>query len=367
MPYKQNGRWYTDIRPRVLGVPTGKRVRKLMPKVKTKQAAEEEERRVLRDIQAHLSGERIASPIFEDYAKGDFLRWVRANKKRAAEDKRHIEILCSSPYFQGKRLDDINPEAVERFKAERAACISNRGKRLAAGTVNGDLAVLSCVFRQAIASSKARSNPVLGVNYLPVEASPFRILEYSEEDRLFEALRESKPYLYPLARLALLTGMRLGELLNLRVEDVDFGRDVLYVTDPKWPKDKRRTEGLMFSQEARSVLLGLKVRRGLFFSTPTGAKLRQASVSARFTYQADRVGLDGLTFHSLRHTFGTRLGKKGYPPAEIARLLGHSDIKTTMIYVHPSIADLRAAVESASERPKVIDFEKAGQSVATGS
>lgn len=361
MARKIDGKWYCDLRPRLHGIPTGRRIRRLMPKVKTKQEAEEEERRILRDIQSHLSGERMLSPVFEEFARGEFTRWIKGNKKRAKEDARHVEVLSASPHFQGKRLDDITPDDVERFKSERRATISNRGKRLAPGTVNGSLAVLSCLFRQAVAGKKARSNPVLGVKYLSVEPAPFRVLEYDEEERLFDALRDSKAWLAPISKLALLTGMRLGELIALSVDDVDFGRDILVVRDPKWSQDKRKTEGLPISAEARSLLLSLKVRRGLYFTTETGKHLRQASVSARFTYQADKVGLDGLTFHSLRHTFGTRLGRMGLLPVEIARLMGHSDVKTTMIYVHPHESDLRRAVEQASERPKVLTFEREGQ------
>jgi integrase/recombinase XerC len=57
-----------------------------------------------------------------------------------------------------------------------------------------------------------------------------------------------------------------------------------------------------------------------------------------------------IRFHDLRHTFGTRLGEAGRSPYEIARLMGHANIQTSMIYVHPEPESLRKAVEAASAR-----------------
>jgi integrase len=360
MPRKINGRYYTDIRPRVNGVPTGQRIRRLMPKINSKKDADDEERRIQRDIQLELSGERRRSPLFAEYARGEFTRWLCGNKKRPDDDLRRLEPLLASPHFQ-KRLDEITPDDVERYKQDRRNTISRHGRRLAPSTINIELATLSALFRQAVASQKARANPVAGVNYLATEATGFRILEHDEEPRLMQVLGASRGYLRPLAECALLTGMRLSEILNLKVEDVDFGTDTLYVRHTKSPKDRRKVEGIPLSREARALLLSLKVRRGLFFSTDTGAKIKRVSVSVRFSYQAQRAGLHGLTFHSLRHTFGTRLAKAGRPMEEIARLMGHSSTQMTMRYVHPAEKDLRAAVEMLSERPKVLAFEDNGQ------
>lgn len=361
MPFRdpKTKNFYADLRPRRLGKPTGRRIRKLMPKVRTWQEAEEEERRLLREIQLELSGERISSPVFEDFANGEYKRWVKGNKKRVHEAERLVSILCASTHLKGKRLDEIFPDDIERLKADMRATISNRGTRLKPGTINTHLAELSAIFRQAVASRKARANPMHGVKYLPNQPASFCILEYHQEPHLFSVLESARcDWILPMARIALLTGMRCLEILSLREGDIDFGRDMLYVRDPKWSEDKRKTEGIPISQEVRNVLLSLPVRRGWYFSSPTGGKLRQGAVSTRFGYQAQvRAQLTNLTFHSLRHTFGTRLADAGFKVGEIMRLMGHQSPTMAARYLHPSDKSLRAAVESASTRPKVLEFE----------
>jgi len=153
--------------------------------------------------------------------------------------------------------------------------------------------------------------------------------------------------------------MREGELLALTKGALDFRRDLLFVVNPKWKKDRRKTEGLPFGREARELLAALCARASDFlFTDEGGRRLSLSAVSNNFRRRAARAGLSGLKFHSLRHTFGSRLGEAGRTPYEIARLMGHSDIKTSMTYVHTAGPQLREALEAVSRT-------KAGQSADT--
>jgi len=85
------------------------------------------------------------------------------------------------------------------------------------------------------------------------------------------------------------------------------------------------------------------------------------TVSNLFRHHARRAGLVGLKPHPLRHTFGTRLGEAGYDAYEIRKLMGHSSIPTTQIYVHPRAMRLREAVEAVSSgRGHSADTRKTG-------
>jgi len=240
---------------------------------------------------------------------------------------------------------------VEGYKRERKAAVSKRGRPFKLSSLNKELTILSRAFRLAVEGGLVRQNPVRQVKFFDEETAPFRVLERDEELRLWEALRAGPWYLLPFAMLALLTGMREGELLNLRVPDVDFGRSLVFVRAPKWKQDPRKTEGLPVSAEALNVLRELcrKARGGrLFWHEPSGRALVACTVSNLFRHHASRAGFVGLKPHSLRHTFGTRLGEAGCDAYEIRKLMGHSSITTTQVYVHPRQMRLREAVEAVS-------------------
>jgi integrase len=156
-------------------------------------------------------------------------------------------------------------------------------------------------------------------------------------------------FLKPAARLALLTGMRECEIVSLTAADVDAGRMLVFVRITKWRKDPRRADGLPLSASALALLLELcaAAKGGRLFKTVAGKPVRSAYLSELFIRRAAKAGFKGLHFHHLRHTFGTRLGESGASPCEIARLMGHGDIKTSMIYVHHERASLQRAIEGA--------------------
>lgn len=340
--------FYTDIRVREGGKPTGERVRRLIPKARTMQEA----RRAERVIEQQLSTgqQERATPLLTDFLNDTYIPWARENKSVPALDERHVRTVCASAHLQGRRMDEISVIQIENFKKERKGALSEWKRPFSAGSINNELSVLARAFRLAVDSGLVRQNPCRLANRLDDAGRAFRILEREDEPALFAALRDSPAYLLPLSRLALLTGMRQCELLALTEAVIDFRRDLLYVLNPKWRKDKRKTEGLPFSAEARALIIELcgKAEGGLLFTRADRQRISGPMVSTRFRAAARRAGLAGLRFHDLRHSFGTRLGEANRSPYEIARLLGHANIQTSMIYVHPATSNLRQAVEEAA-------------------
>jgi integrase len=292
------------------------------------------------------------------------LPWARLNKAKPYLDERAVRFFRASESLKGRRLDGVSVIQVEGYKRERKAAVSTRKRPFKLSSLNKELTILSRAFRLAVEGGLVRVNPVRLVKFFDEEAAPFRVLERDEEPRLWKALGEGSWYLLPFAKLALLTGMRLNELLSLKVEDVDFGRSLLFVRNPKWKKDERKTEGLPVSAEALSILRELcrKARGGrLFWHEGDGRALIPCTVSNLFRHHARRLGLMGLKPHSLRHTFGIRLGEAGCDAYEIRKLMGHSSITTTQVYVHPRVMRLREAVEAvSSSRGHSADTRKTG-------
>lgn len=364
MPYKRQTKYkdgqgrertrtvfYTDIRPRKNGVPTGERIRKVIPKVKNMTEATEAERLIAASI---LDGrERVEVPYLSDFLQDTYMPWAKLNKAKPYLDERAVRFFCVSESFRGRRLDEVSVIQVEGYKRERKAAVSKRKQSFKLSSLNKELTILSRAFRLAVEGGLVRQNPVRLVKFFDEEAAPFRVLEREEESRLWKALGTSPWYLLPFARLALLTGMRAGELLNLQVSDVDFRRSLVFIRNPKWKQDARKSEGLPVSAEALGILRELcqKAKGGrLFWYEDNERTPLVCVVSNLFRRHVSKAGLAGLKPHSLRHTFGTRLGEAGCDAYEIRKLMGHSSITTTQVYVHPRAPRLREAVEAVSSR-----------------
>ena len=200
-----------------------------------------------------------------------------------------FRFICASESFKGRRLDEVSVIQVEGYKRERKAAVSKRGRPFKLSSLNKELTILSRAFRLAVEGGLVRQNPVRQVKFFDEETAPFRVLERDEELRLWEALRAGPWYLLPFAMLALLTGMREGELLNLRVPDVDFGRSLVFVRAPKWKQDPRKTEGLPAkgNRGHHPVAAGIDANDGRTVSPGRPQRSRSEGEGARHVTQAD--------------------------------------------------------------------------------
>ncbi|MCI0656403.1 MAG: site-specific integrase [Acidobacteria bacterium] len=171
-----------------------------------------------------------------------------------------------------------------------------------------------------------------------------RILTGEEEPRL---LKVSPPWLQDLLVVALDTGLRLGELLALKRDGVDLGRRLLKVVHTK----NGRARSVPLTSRAVGALAA-RMRSGsgggeIFRS---GAGEAYWRVRSAFLRACALAKINGLRFHDLRHTFATRLVTSGVDLATVQRLLGHSDIRMTLRYSHPSSADVIEAVRRLEQR-----------------
>jgi integrase len=227
-----------------------------------------------------------------------------------------------------------------------------------ATTVNHQLAVLSAMLTHAVTLGLLRENPCESVEPLLTEDPEIRYMTSNEEAELMPRLKDGPPWLYDFARVALGTGFRENEVLRLREEDADFARGLLFVMRPKWKKDPRRLYGVPMSAEVRGILQrrAREAVGGYLFADPDmGLPLTRAKVYKAFMRACASAGIAGLHPHSLRHTFGTRLGEADVSVKKIQRLMGHADVTMTLRYIHPGDDSLRSAVEIVvAPRPEIV-------------
>ena len=198
-------------------------------------------------------------------------------------------------------------------------------------TINKYKKVASVVFNYGIRELDLIDNPTRHIRSLPEKKGRTRYLSDNERIRLFEACRASKwNKLYLLVLMAITTGARRGELLNLRWIDIDFERQTAYVLTSKNDESKvlPLTDGVIeeiqkFNLNDSSLLFCSEIKPDkpyIFFKQWNRAR--------------NEAKLIDFRFHDLRHTTASYLAQNGATLLEIADVLGHKQIEVTKRYAH---------------------------------
>ena len=258
-----------------------------------------------------------------EYAKGNKRSWLR--------DEQMLEKLTG--FFGGERqLREVVPAGIEGFKLHRR-------KQVSGSTVNRELALLKRMFNLAIDwDLYLGSNPVNKVKFFQEINMGFRTLTGEEERKL---LASATPYIQDIVVFDLNTGLRLGEILSLGWGSVDLEKGLLSIFAHKTHK----TRTVPINTDTRRVLevwaMGRK-NEFVFYNPQTGRPF--VDLKAGFALACRKAGIEGVTWHTLRHTFASRLVSRGVDIVTVQQLLRHSTVVTTMRYTHTNLDSKRNAV-----------------------
>ncbi len=217
-------------------------------------------------------------------------------------------------------------------------------RRRAGGTVNRYLAALSKAFSEAQREWHwVSENPVLRVSKEAESQGRVRYLAKKEWRGLLAASRKSPlPELELLVTLAVTTGMRRGEILQLRWSNVDLksGQAVLHKTKNRERRSVRlipRAVALLRKHWKRSA----EISDFVF----CGVEGRPLDPTHWFQRAVEQAGIEDFRFHDLRHTAASYLAMSGATPGEIAAVLGHKTLQMVKRYAHLSDAHTSAVVD----------------------
>ena len=214
--------------------------------------------------------------------------------------------------------------------------------------------LLSKLFSTAVNWEWMEANPAQNIGLPPMERRrAARLLTPEEINKLARSLAEPVRTIF---LLGVLTGLRIGELLGLQVQDVEtthallsVRRDVYrgHVGTPKTPGSVRQ---IPLASSLVSVLRDwLRIRptgSNWLFPSARGTPLRDRNLMRRHLWPAcARLVIPRFGWHSLRHTFSTYNGNAGVAVPVLQSLLGHASPETTMVYTHPFEDVKRQAVE----------------------
>jgi integrase len=316
-----------------------------IPTARTRRQAEEAERQARDDVHAGRYGKK-KDMLFTEFVEKHYRPWSEQHHKNQVGDKTISDLLCR--YFPNLPLSRLSRFSVETFKLTLAKTKTKYGNFYMPNTVNLTLAYLSIIMNLAVEYGFIRDNPVRKVKRLPVEEKRPRHLSAEEEELLLAECGRDRDFLKALVQMAIWTGFRRGELLGLQVQHVDFTRNLIFAPHAKWKRDKRKTEGNPMSQKVRDLAMELCSQTSNYLFIYEGKPVAKRIADKWFRRACRNAGIYDLTFHALRHTFGTRLGEKDVNLKKIARLMGHATTKHTEIYVHTTDAGLISAMEIAA-------------------
>lgn len=301
---------------------------------------------------------RKAAPTLREFAP----RFERAIEVQCAEKRRTIEFyksklasLLSSDKLAACRIDAIDEAVIEELVQTRGKTQTRRGGLLSAGSINRELATLRRLLRLAHEWKEIQRVP--RIRLLRGERNREFILTPAGEAKYLAACP------FPLADVAILlldTGLRLGEALSLEWPQVRLkpaqGARFGHLTVLSGKAKSRKSRNVPLSERTIAILKhwGPK-EQGLVFTQPDRSGWPVSHLDQQHARVRKALNLPpDFVLHSLRHTFGTRLGEAGADAFTIMRLMGHSTVTVSQRYVHPS----PEAIELAYERLTAMNLQR---------
>jgi integrase len=170
-----------------------------------------------------------------------------------------------------------------------------------------------------------------------------RRLVGNEEERLLAAAGKSlAPMLRPCIQLAVETGMRAGELVGLRWEQIDLGNHVIRLKAEATKNGDSRSVPLSAEAEAVILALARPLHGGRFVRFHDSCGL-----STAFRRACERAGIEGLRFHDLRHEAASRFAPRMQAPT-LAKVMGWKTLQMAMRYYNPTDNELVTAIRQAA-------------------
>lgn len=231
--------------------------------------------------------------------------------------------------WMGRLVSQVKVPADQITKAQVREYLSGlSGRGLSASTVNQAISAVRFFFQSVL-----RRPMELEVHY---QRAPQRVpvtLTPAEVSRLLEAVRNQRDR--TAMEVAYATGLRLGEVLHLKVGDVDSGRMILRVDQGKGKKDRNVMLGPALLETLRAYWKRYRPKVWLFPGQNPSRPVHPTMIQRAFI-QAKREAriVKQVSFHSLRHSFATQLLESGVNVRTIQSLLGHRSLGTTQRYTH---------------------------------
>ncbi len=285
--------------------------------------------------------------IFNDWSN-KWLNIYQINNLKAKTFCLYQDIidLHLNPYFGKIDLANINNELVQKYILVKKENLSNV-------TINLHITLLKTIMNQALENEIIQVNKIYKTKKLKVNSKEVKAFSINDQKKIENYCLNSKEYYYSVGiLLCLYTGLRIGELVALTWDDLNFKTKELYINktitrirkNKEWidmiiePKTKKSIRKIPLGNEIIILLKELKKKKisKYIVSNKTGDRALIRTYQYFFTRIQNNLNIkEVLNFHALRHTFATRAIESGMDIKTLSEILGHSNTSITINrYVH---------------------------------
>lgn len=250
---------------------------------------------------------------------------------------------------------EINNHIEVNDKIVRSWLVQLSDQGLSARSINRKISSLKSLYKFELRSGRIKNNPAINIHGPKVEKRLPSFIEEKEMRSLFEKIEFEDSFKGIRDKLILeifyQTGMRLSELRNLKVNDIDFSKKMLKVLG------KRNKERLipLHSQSLMylSKYIKLRTKEAKFSHSFLILNNKGEQAGKKFVYRTVNSYLSKVTTstkkspHVIRHTFATHMLNKGADLNTIKELLGHANLAATQVYTHNTINKLKTVYKQA--------------------
>lgn len=351
-------RWMVDIQH-----PDGRRVRKVCP-VQSKRAAERYEREQRNELFASIAAPAPTQaaptapappsqpekevPTFASFAKVFMATYAKANNKPSEQaSKKSILDNYLLPRYRTRRLDTFKVLDIDQLKAEMLDEGYNRK------TINNAMAVWAKLLHYAQDQELIGKTPRF--KFLKIREEKFDFFDFDELERLVAAAKD-EPDRQAMILLGAEAGLRMGEMLALTQDCVDYRSGNLTIWENDWHGQVGSTKGgerrtVPMTPRLRAALQAIRhLRADLVLCSGEGKRWTRHIVRAALRTICRRAGLRVVGAHVLRHTFCSHLAMRGAAPKAIQELAGHKSLKVTLRYMHLTETALRDTMRLLEQR-----------------
>jgi len=273
--------------------------------------------------------------------RNDCIDHIKANMAPKTVETYERVMKAFIAFIGEKSITDLTLLDLEKYKQSRKGKVSD-------STINMDARTLKAALQIAVTWGKIETNPFQLAKNIRVPQKEKSHLTSEEVINLLGVIKEE--WYKKLVQFALLTGLRRGELLNLRRSDYDIKSGVILVQS----SDTYRVKGGKFrrialNDEAIAILSSLSGTSEWLFVDGRGEKIRDDLATKKFKkYAIDAKLSEDLHFHSLRHTFATIASNGGVTTPNLKVTMGHSSVRTTEGYIGSDIDTMREQMKKVS-------------------
>lgn len=294
--------------------------------------------------------ESLKSRKFSDAIKKYISHVLPEKSKNSRNVEQHLNWWMEK--LGNRQLNDVTAKEIAECRDLLLKEPTHQKKNRAPATVVRYLSSLSCVFETAIKEWHwLEKNPVKLIRKPTVSNSRTRFLDEEECRNLLDCCKESRnPYLYSIVVIALSSGMRRGEILGMKWQDLDFDKKLIVL-----PKTKNGS-----IRYVPMVGIAFRILKKLFECEPVidpsyhvfpGLNLeRYLDIRTAWLFALKRASITNFNFHDLRHSCASFLAMSGATQRDIAEILGHRDMRMTHRYSHLAQSHIAETLERATEK-----------------